>query len=241
MKKCFVEVQNKLFSLPSIPEKGAAVEFQGQACVITIDGKKYTISHKHGKLYKLDTAVPDETCCISKTNDQPELWHQRYGHLGYDNLKLLNNREMVNGLNFDSKRDIDRNCEGCAMGKQHRQPFPKKGNSSTTGLLELLHSDVYGPMDVPSVGGSRYFATFIDDLSRYTTVYMMKNKSEVLDKFKDYVNLLENRTGLKVKRLSMEDKTIKRFRSDNGGEYISKEFEQFCNDRVIQSEPTIPY
>ena len=53
------KIQNKLFSLPSITEKGAAVEFQGQACGITIDGKKYTIGHKHGKLYKLDTTVPD--------------------------------------------------------------------------------------------------------------------------------------------------------------------------------------
>ena len=58
---------------------------------------------------------------------------------------------MVNGLNFDSKEAVDQNCEGCAMGKQHRQPFLKKAKSITTGLLELIHSDVCGPMDVPSV------------------------------------------------------------------------------------------
>ena len=55
---------------------------------------------------------------------------------------------------------------------------------------------------VTSVGGSRYFVTFIDDYSRYTTVYMMKHKSEVLAKFTEFVNLVENRTGLKVKRLN---------------------------------------
>ena len=237
------KLQNKLFSLPSITEKGAAVEFKGEACGITIDGKKYTIGHKHGKLYKLDTFIPDETCCIGKTinQEQLELWHQRYGHLGYDNLRLLNNKEMVNGLNIDTKEVVDRNCEGCAMGKQNRQPFPKKARSTTTGLLELIHSDVCGPMDLPSVGGSRYFVTFIDDYSRYTTVYMMKQKSEVLAKFTEFVNLVENQTGLKVKRLNIENQTVKRLRSDNGGEYVSNDFERFCTNRGIQREPTIPY
>ena len=77
---------------------------------------------------------------------------------------------MVNGLNFDSKEASDQNCEGCAMGKQHSQPFPKKAKSIKTGLLDLIHSDVCGPMDVPSVGGSRSFVTVIDNFSRYTTV-----------------------------------------------------------------------
>ena len=66
---------------------------------------------------------------------------------------------MVNGLNFESKEFVDRSCEVCAMGKQHRQPFPKKAKSITTILLELIHSNVCLPMDVPSVGGSRYFVT----------------------------------------------------------------------------------
>lgn len=199
----------------------------------------------YGKLYKLNTIKPrnEETCCIGKTikQDSIELWHQRYGHLGYDNLKLLNDKEMVNGLNIDTKEAVDRICEGCAMGKQHRKSFPKKSQSTTTRLLELIHSDVCGPMDVPSVGGSRYFVTFIDDFSRYTTVYMMKQKSEVLEKFGQFVNLVENRTGLKVERLHVENETIKRLRSDNGGEYFSKDFDEFCNNRGIQREPTIPY
>ena len=62
---------------------------------------------------------------------------------------------------------------------------------------------------MPSVGGSRYFVTLIDDFSRYTTVYMMKQKSEVLEKFRRFVNLVENRTGLKVERLHVENETVK--------------------------------
>eukprot|EP00794_Sanderia_malayensis_P008304 gene8304-biopygen6716 len=180
------KLQSKLFSLSLITEKGVPAEFHGKACGIKIGEQKYIIGHKNGKLYKLNT-ISDETCCIGKANvnEKPELWHQRYGHLGYDNLKQLNRKKMVNGLNFDIKEATDRSFEGCAMGRQHRQPFPKNAKSSTSKILELIHSDVCGPINVPSVGGSRYLLTFIDDLSRYTTVYIIKQKSEVLERFKE--------------------------------------------------------
>eukprot|EP00111_Clytia_hemisphaerica_P018040 TCONS_00053381-protein len=70
---------------------------------------------------------------------------------------------------------------------------------------------------------------------------MMKHKSEVLAKFTEFVNLVKNRTELKVKRLNVENQTIKRLRSNNGGKYTSTEFTSFCTDRGISREPTIPY
>ena len=117
------------------------------------------------------------------------------------------------------------------MGKQDRQPFPKKSQSNTTQVLELIHSKVCGPMDVNSVGGSRYFVTFTDDYSRYAAVYMMKRKSEAFSKFKKFVQIVKKQTECKVRR----------FRCDNGGEYTSQEFIDFCKENGIQREPTIPY
>ena len=227
------KIQNKLLSLPSMTEKGAEVRFKGQSCKIMINDKVYSIGHKHGKLYKLNSE-PEESCCFGSTNENDaslSLWHYRYGHLGYDNVKMLYNKSMVNGMNVNSQEEIDRKCEGCAYGKQNRQPFPKKTSHQSTHPLELIHSDVCGPMNVNSVGGSRYFVTFIDDYSRYTAVYMMKNKSEVLQKLKEFVQSSENFTG----------KRIKRIRSDNGGEYTSEEFTKYCKSRGIIKEDTIPY
>ena len=86
-------------------------------------------------------------------------------------------------------------------------------------------------MNVDSIGGSKYFVTFIDDFSRYTTVYTMKNKNEVFAKFKEYVAYVENQTNFKIKAL----------RSDNGGEYISKEFNEFCSEKGISRQFTLPY
>lgn len=226
------KLQNNLFSLPSATAKGASFEFKGRTCRVYMEGKDYVIGHKHGKLYKLNT-IPDETCCIGKVNDKESLalWHLRYGHLNFDSLKTLNDKSMVNGMSVDSNQDFDRNCEGCIMGKHHRQPFPKKAESSTTHMLELIHSDVCGPMNINSVGGSKYFITFTDDFTRFVTVYMMKRKSEALEKFKEYVNLVEKQTGHKVKRL----------RCDNGGEYTSKAFVDYCKSNGIQRELTVPY
>ena len=119
-------------------------------------------------------------------------------------------------LSLNPKSRFDQNCEGSTLGKQHRNSFLKKNQHKSSEPLEIIHSNVCGPMSVNSVGCSRYFVTFIDDYSRYTTVYMIKHKSEVLDKFKEFVELAENHTGKRVKIL----------RSDNGIEYNSEKFTQ---------------
>ena len=172
------KIQTKLLSLSSIIEKGAAVEFKSKSYKITIDDKSYTIGHKHGKLYKLNLIPKDETYYLGKANSEESsfLFHLRYGHLGYDNFKLLNNKAMVDGMKINLKEEFSRNdCEGCALGKMYRKPFPKKSQHRSTQPLELIHSDICGPMSVNSMGGSRYLITFIDDYSRFTHVYMIKN------------------------------------------------------------------
>ncbi len=179
------KIQKKLLSLSSVTEKDAEMQFKGQSCKIIINEKTYNIGHKHGKLYKLNLES-ENSCCFGLTeNDDTSLWHYRYGHLGYQNLKLLCNKSMVNGLALKPQEQVSRECEGCAFGKQNRKPFPTKSTQSSAEPLDLIHSDACGPMNVNSLGGSRYFVTFIDGFSRYTAVYMMKNKSEVLSKFKD--------------------------------------------------------
>ena len=81
-------------------------------------------------------------------------------------------------------------------------------------LLELIHTDVCGPMSSTARGGFQYFITFNDDLSRYGYVYLMRYKSETFEKFKEFHNEVENQ----------RNKKIKASRSDRGGEYLSHEF-----------------
>ena len=97
--------------------------------------------------------------------------------------------------------------------------------------MELIHSDVCGPISLTSLSVFEYYITFIDDFSRKTWVYFLKAKSEVFDKFKEFKALIHN----------ISNKKIKTLRSENGGEYTLKEFESFCKDTRIKRELTTPY
>ena len=108
-------------------------------------------------------------------------------------------------------------CENCVYGKQNRVSFPS-GGKRVKQILEIVHSDVFGPMKVPSLGKYICYVSFIVDFSRNTWIYFLKKKSEVFDRFKEFKALVENQT----------EKKIKVLRTDNGGEFCSKEFEEFC-------------
>jgi transposase InsO family protein len=125
--------------------------------------------------------------------------------------------KAVTGLP-ELKDDHKSVCNGCAQGKNIKNLFPKR-NSKAEGVLELIHSDVCGPMPSSSISGYVYHVSFIDDYSR-------KNLDifEVFSKFKEFKALIEN----------LSERKIKILRSDNGGEYTSKEFVNFCKDVGIK-------
>ena len=223
------KIQTKLLSLPAM-DQGITVQFKENSCIFYVNNKQYTVGHRHGKLFKLN-CVPVETCCFGSTASVSlSTWHQRYGHFGYENVKLLNDRNLVDGMKLNSNSDV-KNCEGCILGKQKRLPFPKISMYQSTKPLDLIHSDVCGPLSVNSIGGSRYFVTFVDNFSRYIVVYPMKHKSEVHQKFTEYRLMVENMFECKIKRI----------RSDNGGEYTSNEFVDYLKQNRILKDETIPY
>jgi hypothetical protein len=121
-------------------------------------------------------------------------------------------------------------CKGCAIGKNIKKPFPSSNNRSKE-ILDLIHSDVCGLMPVKSLGGSLYYIIFIDNYSRKTWLYLLKTKDEVFSKFQEFKAEIENLTNKKIKTL----------RTDNGGEYTSKEFVAFYKSTGIRRELTVPH
>ena len=75
----------------------------------------------------------------------------------------------VIGLDIDNSAIKNMTCTGCVLGKRNRKGIPQKANSRSTKLLELVHSDMNDPVEVPSLCGSRYLIAFIDEYSRWTT------------------------------------------------------------------------
>ena len=116
------------------------------------------------------------------------------------------------------------------MGKQTRAVFPDNTYRAVS-KLQLIHTDVCGPMHNESLNGSKYFLLFIDDFSRYCWVYFLKSKVDVFAEFVKFKAAVELETGNKLKTLT----------SDNGGEYTSRQFEAYLAKEGIKHQLNIPY
>jgi len=153
------------------------------------------------------------------------MWHCRLGHISEKRMKKLHSDGLLTSFDFESYET----CEACLLGKMTKTPFtgfPERASD----LLELIHTDVCGPMSSIARGGFQYFITFTDDLSRYGYVYLMKHKSETFEKFKEFQSEVENQCGKKIKAL----------RSDRGGEYLSHEFSNHLKSCGIVPQLTPP-
>ena len=124
---------------------------------------------------------------LTASGGKKMLWHQRLGHIREKGLRALQGKGMTNfTLDFDL-------CEHCIYGKQNRVRIAS-GPTRAKGILELIHSDVFGPVPVPSLGKSVYYVSFIDDFSRKIWIYFLRKKSEVFAKFKEFKALVENQS-----------------------------------------------
>src|SRR4051812_32522015 len=155
------------------------------------------------------------------------LWHHRFAHHNIKDLKKLHSRKLVIGMELQSLAQPDPICEPCLSGKMHAHPFPSSENRSSS-LLELIHSDVKGPLP-KSASGFLYWVTFIDDYSRFRVIYPLKSKDGVFAAFQDFKAYAENHTGCKIKNL----------RDDKGGEYMSNAFTKFTTDAGIVRQHTV--
>eukprot|EP00253_Pinus_taeda_P004981 PITA_04981 len=123
------------------------------------------------------------------SGEKTMLWHQSLGHIGEKGLWILHGKGMEEGMSNSSLYfDL---CENCVYGNQNRVSF-LFGSKRAKKLLELVHSDVFRPMKVPSLGKFVYYVSFIDDFSRNTWIYFIKKKSKVFDRFKEFKALVEN-------------------------------------------------
>lgn len=176
-------------------------------------------------LYTLNNASKQTATAFTAIADA-NLWHRRMGHACEKNLLQI--KSSVIGINF-LNGSIDQ-CTVCTQGKQTRTSFKHEGTRASE-ILQLIHTDVCGPMSTSSLTGANYLLTFVDDFSRKVFVYPMKRKSEVFDIFVKFKTLVENQQNCKIKTL----------RSDNGTEFCNKQFDSFTAEHGILHQRTAPY
>jgi hypothetical protein len=246
-------VFTNLFSVPAAANHGAVTTFglpsSDQA---TIQQGSYTLLSKRGEQYhgmygftavpggySLKRAAPAPAAAMTAANnsqESPQLWHRRFGHLGYDNLARL--PSMVSGMHVQPdqlKAATAHVCEPCVMGKQTRLPFPawpsdalSDASHPDTQPLSLLHTDVMGPMQVKSLGNRQYVLTVLDDSTSYSIAIPTLSKSDVSQELQLLITMLEPQSG----------RTVRAIRSDGGGEYISKDLHTFLAGKGIVHQTT---
>ena len=225
------DLSYNLLSVSRAAEKGYVTEFNDSGCQITATGGRVVaIASRVGSLYYLDCEVTECASVAEQSlRSKAALWHQRYGHLNMQSLQKLLRNKLVEGLDGANLNGLNF-CETCVKGKQAKSAFPDGGGCRATEPLDLVHSDVCGKMNSTSLGGGEYFLTFIDDHTRYTWIYILKHKSEVLDCFLKWKALVERSSGRKLRA----------FRTDNGGEYTSIKFTEYLMSSGIRHEFTVP-
>ena len=228
------ELRNNLLSLGQLQEKELTIIIQKGVCKIFHEERGLMAvskmsSNRMFMLFDQTGETSQQRCMQATTEDAPKLWHERYGHLSHTGMKTLQSKTMVRGLpNFDVQKFT---CSDCLVGKQSRNPIPKKSSWRAKGILGLVHSDICGPISPMTTSGVRYVLCLIDDYSRKAWAYFLKEKSEAFNYFKEFKKKVETETGEKIKCL----------RTDRGGEYTSSEFSAFCKEQGIRRQLTTAY
>ena len=158
-------------------------------------------------------------------DDEVELWHSRLGHIGQSRMNRLAKEGLLTNISKVEKST----CEHCLIGKTCRKPFGTSKRSESP--LQLIHSDICGPLNVKARHGASYFITFIDDFTRFGHIFLISHKHEAISCFKSYMSLVENQL----------DRKIKVLRTDRGGEYLSTQFKELCDEKGIVHQLTMPY
>lgn len=192
------ELCNNLLSIGQLQDRDITIVIEHGVCKLYHPNRgcimESMMTTNEMFLVTTNILISTSTCFKANVDNLGEIWHKRFGHLSYKNLTLLHNKKLVRGLpklNASSKI-----CTNCMVGKQHREVIPKKRIWRAKQQLQLIHSDICGPISHESHGNKRYILTLIDDISRKLWVYFLNEKSEAFTIFKEFKTMAEKETSL---------------------------------------------
>lgn len=244
-----------LISCSKLDKSGYHVSFGGAKCRVLKGTKALLQGTRRGGLYELDVQ-PEEFPSTARitTHTKPKearahaadskgetvdinLMHRRLGHLNFRSLKrMVAQKQLGNVTHLSGQQQF---CEACVLGKMKKLPFPS-GRSRATRPLEIVHSDVGGPVTPQSRDGFLFWVTFIDDYTGRLWVYFMKKKSEVINMFEKWKTHAEAALADSIGSVVLSSNYLAFFRSDGGGEYTSKEFEAKLSALGVVHQTTAP-
>ncbi|KAI3669642.1 hypothetical protein L6452_40952 [Arctium lappa] len=219
-------LKHNLLSISQLCDKDYEVRFTKKACsVLNEKGKLALSGHRRENVYviDMDSTITENLCFLSKaSSDVNWLWHKRLSHLNFKTLNSLSSKELVSGLPQHSyaKESL---CSACEKGKQTKASFKSKQVSSVTSPLQLLHMDLFGPVNIQSIAGKKYTLVIVDEFSRYTWVIFLRCKSDTPEELISFVKKMEVLNNL----------TVRSIRSDHGTEFKNSSLNNFFENKGI--------
>jgi hypothetical protein len=185
-------------------------------------------------LYRIDFCLDRKNCAYMISDNRStasevnlQLWHKRLGHPNY---QMIEKMERAGLIDFDRVKEEEIRCVSCVEGKMCKLPHFSQ-ESKAAKVLEVVHSDIVGPIRTTSHTGKRFILSFLDEFTAFSTVYVLESKTQVLEKFKEYVARTKN----------LFNCNIKEFRCDNGTEFTNREFREYCKSLGIRMGFSPPY
>jgi len=233
-----------LLSVVRMVDAGYGVEFNNTSCFVSKMGKMTELGHRHGNLYYLNHES-ERTHSRRSSQNQANLglatnqsstatlgiWQRRLGHRTLDESTVGYISTKVTDLNVSgTPTGTAKICGICAVGRQQKEPQTKT-REKPRELLSIVHTDICGPMQTPSINGERYFVTFTDEKSGRVSICLLRTKDGTLAAFQSYRARAERVSGKRIKSL----------RSDGGGEYLNREFKKYLAEAGIQHRISPPY
>jgi transposase InsO family protein len=154
--------------------------------------------------------------------------HQVLGCVSHKAITNAIKKGMIRGITLDesSKPTF---CEMCTKAKATRQPFPNESKTRSSAYGDLVHTDLWGPAQTETINRCLYYITFTDDFSREMRITFLKRKSDTLTAFKEYKAYVSRQYNVHLHKV----------RSDQGGEYLSKEFDEYLKGKGIKRQLTV--
>ena len=229
------DIAVNLISVACLMKSGCEVSFVNDKCLIRQNSQLImeAVRDNDGLFHLVGPPICDcpDMCLVNNVHTRSDVpistWHRRLGHASIEPIQHIEKGAAYGGPKSVPVNSIE--CDACRLGKAHALP-----HTSTTerqnDILELVHTDICGPLEATK-HGEIYFATFIDDFSRMSFVYPMRNKSDIHIKFKEFKAYVETNTNKKIKAI----------RSDRAREYEMGEFGRLLREFGIVHELTAPY
>lgn len=206
---------SNLLSVGQLVDKNYIINFSSTGCLVQeqVSGKVIAKGPKVGRLFSIQFISNHLSLSCNTVLSFYEDWHRKLGHPNSVVLSHLSKIGLLGNKNVITNTSVS--CSVCKLAKSKTLPFPSGAHHAST-CFEMIHSDVWGMSPVVSHAHYKYFVRFIDDYSRFTWIYFLRFKSEVFSMFKKFLTYVETQF----------QASVKKFRSDSGGEYMSHEFQE---------------